>query len=237
MTELVVALKEHLGMSDDDARELFSRLDLTRDGHINYSMFLAAAAQRRFLGQEKLFRVAFDRFDVDHSGVISPENLKEVLGHSYMGLKPEDIIHQIKQEGDGVIRYEDFLKAMMDLGCEDSWLPGSAEGVKNISRAFSLISPKAGRSSPPSFFPKRGARCLNRGWRTPDAEDAVQEQVDEGDDPINSVPVGWFRVKSSSEAESTQARESSDSTCSEEQLSYAAFRQLRAERMHNSDKE
>jgi len=217
MNELVDALREHLGMSDDDARELFSRLDLAGDGRINYSEFLAATAQRNVLGEEKFFRVAFDRFDTDHSGVISQENLQEVLGHTYMGLRPEDIIHQINQEGDNDIKYQDFLKAMMDLGSKDNSLPCSTERVKNISRAFSILSPGSGcqpwlsTSSPPS---KRGIRCLQRGWHTPDAEDLLQEQVDE--DYVN----GLVRAMS----------------YDAEQCSYASL-QLRCEGQHRSDKE
>merc|ERR1712194_130734 len=163
-------------------RELFSRLDLAGDGHINHGEFLAATAQRKVLVEEKLFRVAFDRFDTDHSGVISQENLQEVLGDTYMGLRPEDIIHQISQEGDNVIKYEDFLKAMMDLGCEDNSLPCSTERMKNISRAFSILSPGVGYQpslSPSSSLAKRGIRCLQRGWHTPDVDDMLQEQVGE----------------------------------------------------------
>ncbi|CAK0847239.1 unnamed protein product, partial [Prorocentrum cordatum] len=217
MNELADALKEHLGMSDDDARELFSRLDLAGDGHISYSEFLAATAPRHTLGEEKLFRVAFDRFDTDHSGVISQENLQEVLGHSYMGLRPEDIIHQINQEGDDVIKYEDFLKAMMDLGCKDNSLPCSTERVKNISRAFSIIYPGAGCNpgpSPSSSIARRGIRRLHRGWHTPDAEDILQEQVDE------DYAIGFARAMS----------------YSDEKFSHVS-RQLRSECQHRSDKE
>ncbi|CAK0853165.1 unnamed protein product [Prorocentrum cordatum] len=206
MNELVEALKEHLGMSDDDAKELFSRLDLDGDGHIDYSEFLAATAQRRLLGQERLFRLAFDRFDTDHSGVISQENLQEVLGHSYMGLRPEDIIHQINQEGDDVIRYEDFLKAMMDLGCEDNSLPGSTERMKNISRAFSIILPGAGsgpRPSPPgSPASRRGLGRPRRGGHGPDAADAERVDEDWGAG-LASEPIGSWRAHGSLEADPT----------------------------------
>jgi calcium-dependent protein kinase len=242
MNELVEALKEHLGMSEDDARELFGRLDLAGDGHINYSEFLAATAQRKILEEEKLFRLAFDRFDTDHSGVISQENLQEVLGNSYMGLKPEDIIHQINQDGDDVIKYEDFLKAMMDLGCADNSLPCSTERVKNISRAFSIISPEADYRPRPSPL---GPRALQRGWHTPDAEDALQEQVDEdyardlaraciAELPVH--PWGSRQISWPVPQGRRGAVPRGPKRYSEEQFSRASW-QLRCESRHCSDKE
>jgi len=144
--ELVDALKENLGMSEVMAQELFSKLDLTGDRQLNYSEFLAAACQRRFLAQEGLIQEAFRRFDVDHTGYISLDNLRSVLGDEYNGTRVEDILAQVDSKGNGVIEYDEFVRALMDLGTA---APGQVGGgpepeqldlMKRISRAFDFTS-------------------------------------------------------------------------------------------------
>jgi calcium-dependent protein kinase len=210
MEELVDALKEHLGMCEEEGRELFTRLDTARNGRIDYSEFLAATVNARFMAQEQSIKDAFDRFDTDHSGFISRENLLEVLGNSYMGLRPEDIINQIQSDGVDVIRYEDFVKAMMDLGCsgEGSSLPGNDQRVTNISRAFAFtsqgaLSLKGGPQRRPERRSSRrlGAsrvgslHSLQRGWQTPDPDDEPLERVDMDAEDL-TVGFGVIRHKS-----------------------------------------
>merc|ERR1719375_2290002 len=113
---MVDVLKEHLGMSEDTAHDLFKRLDLTGDRRINYSEFMAAACQSRFLAQESNIEKAFRRFDVDNTGYISVDNLRQVLGNEYNNTRVEDILAEVDHKGNGVIEYDEFLSALMDIG-------------------------------------------------------------------------------------------------------------------------
>merc|ERR1719159_2205081 len=90
-------------------------MDQTGDHEIHYSEFLAASLQSRFLLQEKTLCDAFDRFDLDHSGHISAENLRTVFGDEYNGTAVEDIIKEVDWKHNGTIDYEEFVQEMMDM--------------------------------------------------------------------------------------------------------------------------
>lgn len=116
LQEFVAALKERRNMPEQAAKELFGRLDLTGDKRINYSEFLAAACQSRFVASEENIQEAFQRFDVDHSGFISLDNLRAVLGDVYNGCKVEEILAQADIKQNGRIDYDEFVHALNDVG-------------------------------------------------------------------------------------------------------------------------
>merc|ERR1719401_2884702 len=87
-------------------------------------------------------------------------------------MKAEDIIDEVNDSGDGVIRYDEFLRAMMDLGSGD--VVRGVHRVKNISRAYEFTS-QGSFSLKGSSSWKLGrrrsqgeTRGLDRGWQTPD---------------------------------------------------------------------
>ena len=51
--------------------------DLNHDGEINYTEFLAVTVDRRKAMTENNMLFAFHHFDIDNTGVITFENLKE----------------------------------------------------------------------------------------------------------------------------------------------------------------
>ena len=65
---------------------------------------------------EKNLKYAFDYFDKDHSGFLSPDEIREVLGLSDQNEETNklvnDIIKDVDINGDGQISYEEF-KMMM----------------------------------------------------------------------------------------------------------------------------
>jgi Ca2+-binding EF-hand superfamily protein len=155
--DLVQVLRDRLGLSEDEATRLSTNLNPSQSQCLHYSDFLAAVTQRRILSQEAQIRQAFRRFDVDNSGFISVENLKTVLGDEFQGVAIEDMLNQVDHLQDGVIRYEEFLFAMMDLG---SATDGGTDGWKiggNISRAWEFTS--AGARGP--------SQLKRRSWRKP----------------------------------------------------------------------
>ncbi|KAL8455931.1 hypothetical protein Emag_000174 [Eimeria magna] len=128
---LVSILVERLKIPEAEARRIFQRIDQTGDEEINYSEFLAATFQTQVALSQSLIREAFERLDADHSGQISLENLRHVLGDSYGGLLVEQILAQCDLKKNGVIEFDEFLVAL--LGSES---PLQAPGaLSSLARA------------------------------------------------------------------------------------------------------
>jgi calcium-dependent protein kinase len=91
-------------------------IDQDKSGQISIEEFLRATVSYENLVTEKNLKYAFDYFDKDHSGSLSPDEIREVLGLSDMSEKTDkilqDIINEIDLNGDGQISYEEF-KVMM----------------------------------------------------------------------------------------------------------------------------
>jgi len=116
LEDLTTALRQHLEMSAEEARQVFNRLDQTGDKEIHYSEFVAASLQSRLQAHSGMVRAAFRRFDVDNTGTISLANLREVLGDEHTGTRVEDIIAACDRNGNGVIEYDEFVHALGGLG-------------------------------------------------------------------------------------------------------------------------
>merc|ERR1719437_243180 len=58
---------------------------------------------------DSLIRAAFHRFDVDNTGYITVENLKDVLGESYYGTHVEHLLDEADFDHDGFISLEEFV--------------------------------------------------------------------------------------------------------------------------------
>ena len=72
---------EHYGkvMSDDEVEQMFNAVDTDRSGFIDYSEFVVAAMNERQLTTNDKLQAAFKMFDKDGSGIISADEIKEVL--------------------------------------------------------------------------------------------------------------------------------------------------------------
>jgi len=96
---------------------MFDAVDSDKSGYIDYSEFVIAAMnEKQLLTNEKL-QQAFKMFDKDGSGLISAEEIKEVLGFGKT-LSEEavnDIIKQVDANGDGEISFEEFAAMMRKL--------------------------------------------------------------------------------------------------------------------------
>jgi len=98
---------------------MFKAVDTDNSGFIDYSEFVVAAtSQSQLTSQEKL-RAAFKMFDKDGSGIISADEIREVLcfgGTNSLSEEQVDaIIKQVDENGDGEIQFEEFVTMMTGL--------------------------------------------------------------------------------------------------------------------------
>eukprot|EP00949_MAST-11_sp_MAST-11-sp1_P005003 g5003.t1 len=95
-----------------DLRELFDSMDQDHSGMIKWTEFIASCVQERTYLQEDRVVDAFNRLDVDNSGVITKQNLIDMLGDDL----DEDAINRIMNEADflkdGVIHLSEFKRMM-----------------------------------------------------------------------------------------------------------------------------
>ena len=95
---------------------MFDSVDTDRSGFIDYSEFVVAAMNENQLTTNEKMQAAFKMFDKDGSGIISGDEIREVL--SFGGTNAlskeavEAIIKQVDENGDGEISYEEFVDMM-----------------------------------------------------------------------------------------------------------------------------
>jgi calcium-dependent protein kinase len=103
-------------LSDNEFDEIMKLIDQDKSGEISIEEFLRATVDRENLVTEKNLKLAFDYFDKDHSGSLTPDEVKDVLGLTDDNEKTTKIVNDIMKEidvnGDGVISYDEF-KLMM----------------------------------------------------------------------------------------------------------------------------
>jgi calcium-dependent protein kinase len=124
---LTKVLQTQLNMSEAEAKLIFNRMDQTGNQEIHYTEFLAAALQAKMILNEKYIKQAFQKFDVDNTGLISEEDLRRVLGDEYKGEDVGQIMRQVDYKNNGYIDYDEFVKALMDTTCVEPATAGTNE--------------------------------------------------------------------------------------------------------------
>ena len=104
----------HARHSEDEVQRIFKSIDLDGSGLIHYTEFLAATIEAHGVIVEERLAEAFDRIDVDDSGYICKEDLKEFLQHGFLGQDLTDhcvaeIIDECDFSGNGMVTYDEFL--------------------------------------------------------------------------------------------------------------------------------
>lgn len=98
---------------------MFNAVDTDRSGFIDYSEFVVAAMNERQLTTNDKLQAAFKMFDKDGSGIISADEIKEVLQfgntNSLSTAAVDAIIKQVDENGDGEISFEEFTTMMKNL--------------------------------------------------------------------------------------------------------------------------
>ncbi len=92
-------------------------IDQDKSGQISIEEFLRATINYENLISENNLKYAFDYFDKDHSGFLSKDEIKEVLGliddSDESNKIVNDIFKEVDLNGDGQISFEEF-KIMME---------------------------------------------------------------------------------------------------------------------------
>ncbi|KAF8819885.1 hypothetical protein IE077_000625 [Cardiosporidium cionae] len=110
IAHLATLLAEKLHLTPDESLVVCHKLDLSEDSAIHYWEFLASTLNITN-GHETTLRTLFERFDMDNTGYITLENLRQVLGNSYAGFLVEEIFSLGDKKQNGIIEYEEFLWA------------------------------------------------------------------------------------------------------------------------------
>lgn len=84
---------------------MFDKIDLDGNGTIDYTEFVMATINEKQLVTNERLKVAFQMFDKDGSGALSPDEIKDVLCfNSQVDPKEVDkIIADFDENGDGEI--------------------------------------------------------------------------------------------------------------------------------------
>jgi calcium-dependent protein kinase len=77
------------GQDDDNLGGIMAAADLDGDGTLNYEEFIAATANLNKLEKEANILAAFNKFDTDHSGALTKDEIREALNS--MGSTDEEI--------------------------------------------------------------------------------------------------------------------------------------------------
>jgi calcium-dependent protein kinase len=109
LNELKHVLESSETMDNDEMKQLFDGMDTDGDLEIAYNDFLAAALQDPARVHPKLFQSAFRRFDVQCTGKITVQSLRDVTGDLFEGCDVADMIGEVDRREEGWISYEDFL--------------------------------------------------------------------------------------------------------------------------------
>ncbi|XP_033106702.1 calmodulin-like [Anneissia japonica] len=101
--------------SDEEIQNMISEVGCGESGSIDFDDFLVMMAHvMQCANQEEELKEAFRMFDGDGNGVISIDELRQVvegLGH----LSPDEVEDMIKEadiDGDGQVNYEEFVEMM-----------------------------------------------------------------------------------------------------------------------------
>jgi len=101
--------------SQESLKQLIESLYLKTPGVLTFSEFLVGVLNKSFFTDHLRLKITFDRFDVDHSGYITEDNIKACFSRFGYNIRPDlvkDLIKDFDIYKDGVISYEEFVKVM-----------------------------------------------------------------------------------------------------------------------------
>ncbi|EEY59434.1 calcium-dependent protein kinase, putative [Phytophthora infestans T30-4] len=111
------------GVSTADAAELFTRINQSKSGHINYLEFMAAVMDQRDIGQSTI-KEAFGILDGEKQGRLSLVGLQDLFKNSMVAEEVKEMIASVDTKGDGYVDFEAFQGLFTASG---STLPQVAE--------------------------------------------------------------------------------------------------------------
>lgn len=106
--ELKKVMVDRFHLPQGEAKKAFQALDTSHHQEIHFSDFLAAMLSSQFELHEDLLSEAFRKFDVDGSGYITSDNLRNILGDTFEGQKVEKLLNEADTMHHGKLSYHEF---------------------------------------------------------------------------------------------------------------------------------
>lgn len=111
--------KAEINIPPKKVEHYFSNLDVNGDGSVDYTEFMAFAAQEEILFEKQKLKAAFDAFDWSNTGAITAEDLKHFSASAggataFSGEKIlnrrtiQAMIQEVDKNGDGQINFDEF---------------------------------------------------------------------------------------------------------------------------------
>ncbi|XP_073391541.1 calcium-dependent protein kinase 7-like [Physcomitrium patens] len=140
-------------LTEHEVRMLMEAADVDGNRTLDYGEFVAATVHLQRLDDDDHLRRAFDVFDVNESGFIEVEELREAVGESLMGSSSESdvvqaILSEVDLDKDGRISYEEFAM-MMRRGTD--WRKASRQYSRDRFNSLSTRLLRDGSLNPSSY--------------------------------------------------------------------------------------
>lgn len=106
-------------IAEKELDDIMKRIDQDNNECIEYEEFIRATVNLDILLTEENLKLAFQHFDKDHSGSLTPDEIKVALGLIETGVDDKDVIKKIIAEidinGDGNICFDEFRELMIKV--------------------------------------------------------------------------------------------------------------------------
>ncbi|XP_031100602.1 calmodulin-3-like [Ipomoea triloba] len=104
-------------VTEAELKEMIRGVDDDGSGTVDFNEFVGLMSKKLKDNEaEEEFKAAFRIFDKDHNGLISPDELRQVmknLGQRLTDKEVEEMIKEADVDNDGQIDYHEFVKVMM----------------------------------------------------------------------------------------------------------------------------
>jgi calcium-dependent protein kinase len=105
-------------IADTEIQKLIENIDLDKNQYIEYEEFLRVTVNLDLLMTDKNLKMAFDFFDKDKSGKLTPDEIKKAICKDFEGKDNaliQDIVKEIDTNGDGQIEFNEFKQLMIKV--------------------------------------------------------------------------------------------------------------------------
>lgn len=115
--EVFAGYEEHFGVAvtEEMVDAMFKAVDLDGNDCIDYTEFVMATMNEKDLITNEKLRSAFNLFDKDGSGTISPDEIRKALGIDSTDEHLNVLIAEVDENGDGEIQFDEFCNMMKRL--------------------------------------------------------------------------------------------------------------------------